>query len=184
MRAQLRVGEPIADVNLDSDRILVRVGRAAIRDAGGREMVRSSAAPRPGAIDPDVRERRSAARGRRPGGDERATTSSTSKSARSNSTWRDRKSRVDLAAKIVSAGDGRVAAAQVFAAEAPVGSTGARGGRGGAEPRAVVGHDADRRVRLDAPVRSAPRSGAGLRRANRRRSKSYPSRPEACASMV
>ena len=33
--------------------------------------------------------------------------------------------RVDLAAKIVSAGDGREAAAQVFAAEAPVGSTGA-----------------------------------------------------------
>ena len=123
LRAQLRIAEPLAGVDLDSDGILVRTGPQEVATLAGAKwserltlLVQSrltqtfenanllrQVGPRPtsGAdYDLDVEIRKfelDVARSR---------------------------VEIDLAVRIVSAGSGRIVAAQIFTAEAPVASTG------------------------------------------------------------
>ena len=58
LRAQLRIAEPLAGVDLDSDRILVRTGPQQLATLAGAQMVGSLAEPRAGAAGPELPERR------------------------------------------------------------------------------------------------------------------------------
>lgn len=124
LRARLRVSEPIADVDLDSDRILVRVAaRRFATLAGARWSDRL-----PLVVQARLIQTFENARLPRKVGDRAATSADYELDIEIRAFELDvtaSKVRVDLAAKFVSVGDGRVAAAQIFAAEAPVGSTGA-----------------------------------------------------------
>ncbi len=123
LREQLRVSEPIAGVDLDSDRILVRTGPQEVATLAGakwsdrlpllvqsrltqtfenanllRQVGRRATAAADYDLDIDIR----------------AFELDVAQS----------RVKVDLAVKIVTAGGGRVVAAQIFTAEAPVASTG------------------------------------------------------------
>ena len=122
LRAQLRISEPVAGIDLDSDRILVRTGPQEVATLAGarwsdrlpllvqsrltqtfenanllRQVGRRATASADYALDVDIR-------------------------AFELDVPRSRVE-VDLAVKIVAVGGGRVVAAQIFTAEAPVAST-------------------------------------------------------------
>jgi cholesterol transport system auxiliary component len=123
LSAQLRVAEPIASLDLDSDRILVRTGPEEVATLAGAKwsdrlplLVQSRLT--------QTFENANLLRqvSRRP-----TTTADYELDIEIRKFELDvaqMQVKVDLAAKIVSVGSGRVAAAQIFTADAPVGSTG------------------------------------------------------------
>ena len=161
----MRIAEPLAAIDLDSESILVRTGRQEVATLAGAKwsdrlplLVQSRLT--------QTFENANLLRqvGRRPATaadydldiDIRAFDLDVARS----------RVEVDFAVKIVSAGSGRVVAAEIFTAEAPVASTNGADGFGGAGRRAFVGHDADRRVRGEAIVTTrAGTAHARLRRA-------------------
>jgi cholesterol transport system auxiliary component len=124
LRAQLRIAEPLAGVDLDSDRILVRTGPQEVATLAGARwsdrlpllvQARLTQSFENAKLSGQVGRRATTAAAYELDVDIRAFELDVPRS----------RVRVDLAAKIVALGGGRVVAAQVFTAEAPVASTSA-----------------------------------------------------------
>ena len=123
MRAQLRVRQPVAGIDLDSDRILVRVGPEQVAT-----LARARWSDRlPLLVQSRLTQTFANANLLRRVGGRGATTSADYdldvEIRRFELDVAQMRVAVDLAVKIVSAGGADVAAAEIFTAEAPVAST-------------------------------------------------------------
>jgi len=123
-QAQVRIAEPVASIDLDSDRILVRTGPEQVATLAGARWPERL----PLLIQSRLSQTFENARLLRQVGS-RATTSAEYNLDVEIRTFEldvaQSRVKVDLAVKIVSVGGGRVVAAQIFTAEAPVASTSA-----------------------------------------------------------
>ncbi len=124
LRARLRISEPIAGIDLDSDRILVRAGPGQFATLAGAKW--SDRLPL--LVQSRLTQTFENANLLRQVGGRGATTSADYDLEVEIRTFEldvaKMRVEVDLAAKIVAVGGGRVVATEVFAAEAPVASTG------------------------------------------------------------